>query len=200
MTVALLTLVLAALPGRHDLARAQGASTSIRRLVLVVGANDGGAERTPLRYAGTDATRIATLTRELGGVAASDVTILDDSKLSSLKAALTTLSERLDQAKEKGVRVEVLFYYSGHSDERGLLLGGEHYTYQELRERISSLPAEVKIAILDSCASGAFTRTKGGSRRPAFLVDESSQVAGYAFLASSSATELAQESDRIASR
>src|SRR5690606_29662670 len=57
----------------------------------------------------------------------------------------------------------------------------------------------VKVAVLDSCASGAFTRTKGGAMRPAFLVDESSNVEGYAFIASSSATELAQESDRIAS-
>ena len=198
-TAAAVFLVMLLIPAQPDVAHAQSAHTSIRRLVLVVGANDGGADRTPLRYAGTDATRIAKLTRELGGVSASDVTVLEDSKLSSLEAALTTLSARLVQAKAKGVRVEVLFYYSGHSDETGLLLGGKHYPYKTLRDRISNLPAEVKIAILDSCASGAFTRTKGGSRRPAFLVDESSQVAGYAFLASSSATELAQESDRIAS-
>lgn len=197
--VFLLGLVMASHFGLHKQADAQTTNTSIRRLVLVVGANDGGADRTPLRYAGTDAARVAKLTRELGGVAASDVMVVDDSSLPSLEAALTTLGERLSQAKAKGVRVEVLFYYSGHSDETGLLLGGARYSYKELRKKIESLPAEVKIAILDSCASGAFTRTKGGSRRPAFLVDESSQVAGYAFLASSSATELAQESDRIAS-
>lgn len=180
------------------LAQADGDS-SIRRLVLAVGANQGGEGRVTLRYAGTDADRVAKLTREIGGVSASDIVVLKDSKLSSLVSALATLEERLARARSKGVRVEVVFYYSGHSDEKGLLLRGEGYSYKELRDRISALPADVKIAVLDSCASGAFTRTKGGSHRPAFLVDESSRVEGYAFIASSSETELAQESDRIAS-
>ena len=198
--LAVATLVaglLATSPIAH--AQSQGAKSSIRRLVLVVGANDGGPGRTTLRYAGTDASRVAKLTRELGGVAAEDILRIHDSKLASLETALADLETRLAAAIAPGVRVEFLFYYSGHSDETGLLLGGERYSYKALRDRIEAMPAEVKIAILDSCASGAFTRTKGGTRRPAFLVDESSRVNGYALIASSSATELAQESDRIAS-
>lgn len=196
-----IAILLASLAANSAMAYGQPdeAQSSIRRLVLVVGANDGGQGRTMLRYAGTDASRVAKLTRELGGVAAKDIVRISDSKLSSLETALTRLEERLTAATAPGVRVEFLFYYSGHSDESGLLLGGERYSYKALRERIESMPAEVKIAILDSCASGAFTRTKGGTRRPAFLVDQSSRVNGYALIASSSATELAQESDRIAS-
>ena len=53
------------------------------------------------------------------------------------------------------------------------------------------------IAVLDACASGAITRTKGGRRRPPFLVDESFDMEGYAFLTSSSAGEAAQESDLL---
>jgi CheY-like chemotaxis protein len=41
------------------------------------------------------------------------------------------------------------------------------------------------------------TRLKGGERRPPFLLDESAQVKGHAFLTSSAETEAAQESDRI---
>ena len=51
--------------------------------------------------------------------------------------------------------------------------------------------------MLDACASGAFTRVKGGKARPAFLVDESADMRGHAFLTSSAETESAQESDRI---
>jgi len=51
--------------------------------------------------------------------------------------------------------------------------------------------------VLDACASGAFTRIKGGRARPPFLVDESTSMRGHAFLTSSAATEVAQESDRI---
>jgi hypothetical protein len=57
--------------------------------------------------------------------------------------------------------------------------------------------ADVRIAVLDACASGAITRLKGTRRRRAFLVDESSEMRGYAFLTSSSEDEVAQESDRI---
>ena len=51
--------------------------------------------------------------------------------------------------------------------------------------------------MLDACSSGAFTRVKGGRPRPAFLVDESSDMRGHAFLTSSAESEAAQESDRI---
>ena len=60
-------------------------------------------------------------------------------------------------------------YYSGHSDEEGLLLGGSRLSYAQLRQDLDGVPAEVRVAILDSCASGAFTRVKGGQMRPAFL-------------------------------
>src|SRR5262249_2301232 len=52
-------------------------------------------------------------------------------------------------------------------------------------------------AVLDACASGAFTRLKGGVARPPFRVDASSAMRGHAFLTSSADTEAAQESDRI---
>ncbi len=51
--------------------------------------------------------------------------------------------------------------------------------------------------MLDACASGAITRLKGGRQRQPFLVDESADMRGHAFLTSSSETEAAQESDRI---
>src|SRR5690606_5609766 len=63
---------------------------------------------------------------------------------------------------------------------------------------IREIPSDVHVAVLDSCASGAFTRIKGGAARAPFLVDASSRVSGYAYISSSSADEAAQESDRIA--
>ena len=89
------------------------------------------------------------------------------------------------------------FYYSGHSDEDGLLIGNDRVSYDELRARIQGIPAEVRLAILDSCASGAFTRRKGGVRRAPFMMDGSADTKGHAYLASSAINEAAQESDRI---
>ncbi len=93
----------------------------------------------------------------------------------------------------------MIIYYSGHSDEDGLLLGEQEYSYSDLRAQIAGLPADVRIAVLDSCASGALVRTKGGVHLPAFLLDESIDVRGTAILTSSAADESAQEADRIAS-
>jgi hypothetical protein len=66
-----------------------------------------------------------------------------------------------------------------------------------LRDRLDEMPADVRIAVLDACASGAFTRLKGGKARKPFLVDESASMRGHAFLTSSAETEAAQESDHI---
>ncbi len=107
------------------------------------------------------------------------------------------LQERVKTERSEYNRIEIIFYYSGHSDDENILLGNEKISYQDFRETINNMPADVQIAILDSCASGAFTRIKGGKKKLPFLMDEAYDMRGYAFLASSSATEASQESDLI---
>jgi len=167
-----------------------------RRIAFVVGVNDGGRERARLRYAGSDAKALSKVLAELGGVAHEDRLILDDPDVDGLRRGFEKVAAKVRAAQAQGDRVELLFYYSGHSDETGLLIGEELVDYRQLREMIDGLPADVRIAILDSCASGAFTRLKGGTKREPFLVGGPS-VKGHAFLTSSSADEAAQESDRI---
>lgn len=170
---------------------------TLRRFALVVGANDGGPGRVTLRYAGTDATSVASVMTQLGGVDPRDVSALQDPTVDDLSAGLDKLSGQLTEAAKSKARLEVFFYYSGHSDEEGLLLKGGKLGYGPLRKRLEALPAEVKIAVLDSCASGALTLLKGGAPRPSFLVDASSLLTGHAFLTSASADESAQESERL---
>lgn len=172
------------------------APARMRRLALLVGTNDGGEGRLRLRYAVSDAQSLARVLDELGGVAPGDSTLLLEAGREDFEKGLKALRTRL-AAVPAGVRTEVLVYYSGHADEEGLLLRGERLPYRELRRALETLPADVRIAIVDSCASGAFARTKGGARRPAFLVDTSSTVRGHAILTSSSEDEVSQESDRI---
>jgi hypothetical protein len=78
-----------------------------------------------------------------------------------------------------------------------LLLGNDRVSYRELRGLIDTVDVDVRIVILDSCASGALIRLRGGTRRPGFLTNVSTEARGYAFLTGSSADEAAQESDRI---
>jgi Caspase domain len=170
---------------------------SLRRFALIAGANDGGGSRITLRYATSDARAMAKVLTQLGGVDPRDVAVVEDPNPGQLMHALDLLEDRLREAKAGPARIEVFFYYSGHSDEEGLLLKGERLSYSALRAKLDHLPAEVRIAVLDSCASGAMTLLKGGAPRPSFLVDAASSLSGHAFLTSASADESAQESERL---
>jgi hypothetical protein len=177
------------------------AADVVRRYALVAGANQGSGDRPTLRFAVSDAARFATVLHEIGGVDERDTIVLEQPSVGGLEKALETLRERTREARRDRSRAprrtEFLFYYSGHADERGLLLGDDRYSYRTLRDRMDAVPADVRIAVLDACASGAFTRLKGGRTSPPFLADESSDMRGHAFLTSSSADEAAQESESI---
>ncbi|MCX4246551.1 caspase family protein [Paraliomyxa miuraensis] len=199
----LLALVLAGARGGVAMAAGRAAAAmpgpvlTVRRFAVVVGANDGGSDRVVLRYAASDAAAVGSVLERFGGVAASDMVSLVDPSPAQLFEAIEQVSQRIRAARRGGQHVQLVFYYSGHSDEEGLLLAGERLRYRELRERVQAVPADVRIAVLDSCASGAFTRQKGGTKRAPFLVSPAAEVKGHAFLTSSSVDEAAQESDRV---
>lgn len=173
------------------------AQVSVRRFALVAGTNDGGSKRVKLRYAHSDAATFAGVITELGGVGPKDLVLIQGADRKGFLAGLERMKATIAGAAGSAARLELLVYYSGHSDESGLLLGEEKVRYDEFRARIDAVPAKIRLAVVDACASGALTRLKGGKRLPAFSVDQSSSLSGYAFLTSSSGTESAQESDRI---
>jgi hypothetical protein len=177
--------------------RPAAAQPALRRFVLTVAENDGGSERIPLKYAPADAALVRSTLVQLGGVAAADAQQLVGPRGAQLAQAFARVAQQVQAARSASMRTELVFYYSGHSDETGILLGAMRLPYPQLRALLDTVPADVHIAILDSCASAAFTRAKGGTPRPAFLFDASTQIKGYAFLASAAADEAAQESDRI---
>ena len=191
-------LALATLAGVNVLPGAASAAT-VQRFALVAGANRGGADRPLLQYAVSDAERFARVLADLGGVGPAQAIVLRQPRVRELEDAIDGLRTRVLAAARSapGGRTEVIFYYSGHADEKGLLLGDDRYSYRSLRDRLDEVPADVRIAVLDACASGAITRLKGGQLRQPFLVDESADMRGHAFLTSSTESEAAQESDRL---
>lgn len=172
--------------------------TGLRRFAVIVSANDGGPGRIPLRFAESDASSVADVLRRLGGLRDDDLILLTGARRASLQSAFERMRAAIARAAGSGRR-ELIVYYAGHSDEEGLLLGGERVSYPELRQWLDGVGAEVRIAILDSCASGALIRLRGGALRPSFLQDAATNARGHAFLTSSSADESAQESDRLGS-
>jgi hypothetical protein len=192
----LLLLCLSPAAARAEPGSPPDARGSARRFALIASANDGGTDRPRLRFADSDADATARVLQRLGGVRQEDVILLSSATRASLEAAFTQVRARIAQSNPR-VRDELFVYYSGHSDELGLLLAGERVLYSEMRSWIDATLAEVRIAVLDSCASGAVIRERGGVRRPPFLSDLSVHARGHAFLTASSADEAAQESDRI---
>src|SRR5262249_32776005 len=71
--------------------------------------------------------------------------------------------------------------------------------FLELRRWLSSTGAEVRVAIVDTCKSGALLAAKGGKPGPAFQIRLNDDLAsnGEALLTSSAADELALESREI---
>lgn len=179
------------------LALAMPAHADTRRFALVAGANDGGPGRVPLRYAVTDAEAFASVLEDLGGVGRADQTVLVEPNRAVFAAAIRDLASTVGDAEARGLRTEVVVYYSGHSDETGLQLGETTYPYVELKQDLEAIGADVQVVVLDSCASGALVRSKGGVMRGGFLEDASNDVEGTAYLMSATADEAAQESDAI---
>ncbi len=170
---------------------------ALKRIGLFIGSNNGGLRRLTLLYAITDATSMYSVMEEVGGIDTVNSRLLANPDKEEVIESLDNMKVFIADAKQDARRVEFMFYYSGHSDEEGLLINGEHFLFSDLRTVIDAIDADVSIVILDSCASGAFTRIKGGLRLPPFLIDDSSKMEGHAFLTSSSENEAAQESDRI---
>jgi hypothetical protein len=188
-------LVAAAAPALAE--STDGDSLPVERYALYVASNSGGAGRETLKYAYTDATRLARTLGEIGGIRGENSLILSDPTPREINDAFADISALVRKNSARARRTEFIFYYSGHSDEKSFLLGKESFSYADLKAAIDRVPSDVHVVMLDSCYSGNFVRTKGGSRQKPFLMDDSSNVQGHAYLSSSSGFESSQESDVI---
>jgi len=181
------------------MAGAASEQTEVRRYLLSAGANNGGRERVLLRYAVSDAKAFASVLTEMGGVDKNGAVILSNPNSRELLNSIAALNKLVSDSKTNApdVRNEVFVYYSGHADRDGLKLGSETLSWADFRNAVNSIDADIRVAVIDACGSGAITRTKGGVAYPAFLSDASSNMRGYAFLTSSNENENSQECDRL---
>ena len=161
-----------------------------RRYALVAGANDGGPERPRLQIR---RGRRRALRARAGGAGRRDLDdaiLLKQPGLRELEAALgLSHGSQANRARARAGRAHRARRLllrprrrEGAAARRGPLL------VSRLRDRLDEVPADVRIAVLDACASGAITRLKGGQLRLPFLVDASSAMRGHAFLTSSAET------------
>jgi hypothetical protein len=174
------------------------ASRQAFRVGIFVGNNAGDPGEDRLRFATTDAAKLRDTFVDVGGVRPGDAVLLLDAGRQAVGNAFQQLHSRLVEARNAGLPTSFVFTYSGHGDVDGLHLGGTVLSHEELRSLLDDSGADVRIAVLDACRSGAALRAKGGARGPNFdLRVEAEAARGTAILTSSAASELSQESAEV---
>lgn len=161
---------------------------------FIVGSNSSFDDRlSKLQFAELDARRFAEAMSTVGLIPTRDATLLIAPSLTELRRAV------LAKEQNKPAR-KFMFYFSGHSDDAGLHLKDGIFTKSELHSFLSSVKANTKIAILDSCFSGNIA-AKGvepaeGFDLPRMDFDEPS---GSVFLTASTGRQFAFESEALGS-
>jgi Caspase domain len=167
------------------------------RFAMIVGNNVGNKPERSLQFAESEVARLADILKGWGSFTRIDLLQGDDA--GAMRAALTRLRDSLVAARAQGKSTMFLFYYSGHGDNEALEMGGTRFALRDLRAYLEELPADVRMAFVDACQSGALTGVKGGRRAPAYKVQvaDPGSVSGMAIITSSTANELSQESDEL---
>jgi hypothetical protein len=177
------------------------ADDAVATYAIVVGSNAGGPGQTDLRYSEDDARRVGSLLTELGGYKPDQVDVVVHPTPDVLRDRLAKLGERVTADLAAGRQSRVFFYYSGHARAAAIDLGIEELPLAELRQRLFQVPATLTVVVLDACQSGAFSRVKGAQPAADFSYNSRQHLdaTGIAVLASSSGSELSQESEQLRS-
>lgn len=183
------------------LALARVASAEVERYAVIIGHNSGAADEQRLRFAETDAARVAEVLGEIGGVPDANQVVLRSRTADQVRSALITINERIRIGQRAGHEAVLFVYYSGHGDAEALHLGDTSLRLRELEALVRGSSAQVRILVIDSCRSGSITRVKGGRPAapltlPAAAVEEGPGE-GLIVLTASTAGEDAQESDQL---
>lgn len=172
----------------------------VQRFALLVGNDTGHAPDAPLRYAETDAAKVAQVLRDLGGFEPADIVVLRGENADTVRRSLISLNDRIRAVQALPGQQALLFvYYSGHGDAQALRLGNSRLEFRELAQLVRGSSASVRLLVVDACRSGALTRLKGGRVVAPFDLgtDASLPGEGMAFLTASAENEDAQESDEL---
>jgi uncharacterized caspase-like protein len=198
---AFLLVLLSLLPAS---ALADSVTQSARAYAIVIGNNAGGAGQQNLRFAEDDARRLRDVLVDLSGYDLHPPLLLDSPSPEELWKAFDDIQARVRADQQKGRETVLFFYYSGHARSSAIDLGRNRVPLAELRRRILEMPASLRVVVLDACQSGAFSRikgarSKGAARAGDFSINSVAQLTtrGVAVMASSTANELSQESDKL---
>lgn len=150
-----------------------------------------------LKYPADDLRRFVHVMTRTGEVPGDHVFEVVDGTKAKFREVMSTIASRV-KTMSKNSRSKFVFYFTGHSDATGLHLADGLLPKDELHALIASIPAETRIALLDSCYSGALA-SKGIRPAPGFVVPQAEfdEPSGSVFLAATSASDVAFEIEEL---
>ncbi|MCC5945899.1 MAG: caspase family protein [Bernardetiaceae bacterium] len=171
-------------------------SSMARIFVLSVGIADYRSEGMNLRYSDDDAYRIYAYFKscEGGGVPDANIKILVD-EAAAKSNILQTMRSLFSQAKADDI---VIFYFSGHGLDGGLVPGDYHLrkallSYEEIKAVFRDCTARTKICMIDACYAGSLSHNSSTPSPHADLVENTAVI----LLMSSMPYEVSQENVNI---
>ncbi len=170
------------------------------RYAVVIGNNRGHDPDRTLRFAEQDASKFHETLVELGGFKPSEAMLLLGADARTVGRALSGMEKRIAAHRgDPSVKTLFVVYYSGHAEGDVLELGDTSLPMAEVLSHMQRSAADVRLAFLDSCRSGAMVTMKGGRRGDPYdiVVNDEISSSGYAIITSSSENELSQESKEI---
>ena len=175
------------------------AEGAVERYAVVIGNDEGNSSDLPLRYAESDAAKVAATLGDIGAIEAANLVLLRGPDVDRARRAIIAMNDRIRSRIRAGVQAMLIVYYSGHGDRSALHLGPTRFRLDELEQLVRGSPATFRLLVVDSCRSGALTRVKGGAPAAPLSIELDDELAGegVVFLTSSSSSEDAQESDEI---
>lgn len=165
-----------------------GSSFGTRHAILI--GNTIGGKFQKLKYIKNDISGMQKTLTKFCGFKKENIHIINNGNSQELKTLLKHVKNNISTDKDL-----LLFYYTGHADQKNLLMGDSFYPLSDLKNNIKNIPAHMQIVLFDACQSGSFARLKGGTLSSPFLYKDNNAIKGQVVLYSSSENEYSQESD-----
>ncbi|HUU00721.1 MAG TPA: caspase family protein [Myxococcota bacterium] len=162
---------------------------------LLVASNDGGDEAVRLRYAQRDAEKMRAVLTDLGNLRAENTIAVIGGDAEDVLGGMDEMRLRIGKAAGGSAPTMLIFYYSGHAKNGQLMLGDSRLELIRLKQWIEQVPADIRVAFIDTCQAGEITSIKGGGPAPSMVKLEHTR--GQILVTSSSGNEGSQESDEI---
>ncbi|MFK7825176.1 MAG: caspase domain-containing protein [Oligoflexales bacterium] len=168
--------------------------------ILVASPESFDPDLPTLKYAFKDVERIRHALIKVGRLSSAKVFVLDDPTIVGLEKLVNKIKQSLkkDQDNQGLGETKLIFYYTGHSDIKGLHFFDRMLTRSELHRVLDDFKVKTKVIILDSCYSGALAE-KGIKPAGAFTIPKADfdEPHGTVFMTATSGSELAFEIDEI---